>query len=115
MNTLKTIYDKLGDKTELAKHEVELGLLDEANILNKELIALSLNTRTTLSEFLKFKTKLLDDKTKINNLYKALDISETRLIKAESELGISIPNLRQYQITLKDANDIIKAIISNTK
>ena len=29
MNTLKTIYDKLGDKTELAKHEVELGLVDD--------------------------------------------------------------------------------------
>lgn len=29
MNTLKTIYDKLGDKTELAKHEVELGLQDD--------------------------------------------------------------------------------------
>jgi len=28
MNTLQTIYNKLSDKTELAKHEVELGLLD---------------------------------------------------------------------------------------
>ena len=29
MNTLKTIYDKLSDKTELAKHEVNLTLIDE--------------------------------------------------------------------------------------
>jgi hypothetical protein len=29
MNTLKTIYDKLGDKTELAKHEVELGSIED--------------------------------------------------------------------------------------
>jgi len=28
MNTLKTIYDKIG-KTELAKHEIELGLIDD--------------------------------------------------------------------------------------
>jgi len=28
MNTLKTIYDKIG-KTELAKHEVELALIQE--------------------------------------------------------------------------------------
>jgi cell fate (sporulation/competence/biofilm development) regulator YmcA (YheA/YmcA/DUF963 family) len=27
MNTLKTIYDKLGDKTELAKHEIDLSTL----------------------------------------------------------------------------------------
>jgi hypothetical protein len=46
MNTLKTIYDKLGDKTELAKHEVELGVVEdisktlaEANALLKLLIA----------------------------------------------------------------------------
>jgi hypothetical protein len=31
MNTLKTIYNKLGDKTELAKHEVELTLVDDFN------------------------------------------------------------------------------------
>ena len=29
MNTLKTIYDKLGDKTELAKHEINLGAIDD--------------------------------------------------------------------------------------
>ena len=28
MNTLQNVYDKLAYKTELAKHEVELGLLD---------------------------------------------------------------------------------------
>ena len=46
MNTLKTIYDKLGDKTELAKHEVELGVVEdigkalaEANAILKVLIA----------------------------------------------------------------------------
>jgi ABC-type transporter Mla subunit MlaD len=46
MNTLKTIYDKLGDKTELAKHEVQLGVVEdiskalaEANAILKVLIA----------------------------------------------------------------------------
>jgi hypothetical protein len=29
MNTLQTIYNKLADKTELAKHEVNLSLLDD--------------------------------------------------------------------------------------
>jgi hypothetical protein len=29
MNTLKTIYDKLGDKTELAKHEIQLGIIQD--------------------------------------------------------------------------------------
>ena len=46
MNTLKTIYDKLGDKTELAKHEIQLGVVEdiskalaEANAILKVLIA----------------------------------------------------------------------------
>ena len=29
MNTLQNVYNKLADKTELAKHEVELGLVDD--------------------------------------------------------------------------------------
>ena len=29
MNTLQNVYNKLQDKTELAKHEVELGLVDD--------------------------------------------------------------------------------------
>ena len=29
MNTLQNVYNKLADKTELAKHEVELGKLDD--------------------------------------------------------------------------------------
>jgi hypothetical protein len=29
MNTLQNVYDKLADKTELAKHEVELSLFDD--------------------------------------------------------------------------------------
>ena len=31
MNTLQTIYNKLADKTELAKHEVELALIENFN------------------------------------------------------------------------------------
>jgi hypothetical protein len=33
MNTLQNVYDKLADKTELAKHEVELSLLDDLKAL----------------------------------------------------------------------------------
>ena len=35
MNTLQKVYDKLADKTELAKHEVNLALIDEINELIK--------------------------------------------------------------------------------
>ena len=35
MNTLQNVYDRLSDKTELAKHEVELGILQD---IEKELV-----------------------------------------------------------------------------
>lgn len=35
MNTLQNIYDKLNSKTELAKHEVELAIIDELVSLTK--------------------------------------------------------------------------------
>ena len=44
MNTLKTIYEKLGDKTELAKHEVEL-----ANI--GDMVKLTADANKKLKEF----------------------------------------------------------------
>jgi len=46
MNTLKTIYDKIG-KTELAKHEVELALIQE---LEKEYNTLSNGVKKMVSE-----------------------------------------------------------------
>jgi hypothetical protein len=46
MNTLQNVYNKLADKTELAKHEVQLGVVEdiakalaEANAILKVLIA----------------------------------------------------------------------------
>jgi len=46
MNTLQNVYNKLSDKTELAKHEVQLGVVEdinkalaEANAILKVLIA----------------------------------------------------------------------------
>jgi hypothetical protein len=35
MNTLQNVYNKLADKTELAKHEVELAIIDELVSLTK--------------------------------------------------------------------------------
>jgi ABC-type transporter Mla subunit MlaD len=89
MNTLKTIYDKLGDKTELAKHEVELAKIDDlikftneaqknyADFVktNASLITLA---KTTTQSAESFKTNL----TKISDL-------ATVLQKQFQELGLN--------------------------
>ena len=48
MNTLQTIYDKLADKTELAKHEVELALTDDLT----KLVASNKNAVSEASRFI---------------------------------------------------------------
>jgi hypothetical protein len=60
MNTLQTIYNKLQDKTELAKHEVQLGiiqdilgLLGQGQDLNTSASSIVDNARIKYSESLK--------------------------------------------------------------
>ena len=36
MNTLQNVYDRLSDKTELAKHEIDLSLVDDLNKIISE-------------------------------------------------------------------------------
>ena len=64
MNTLKTIYDKIG-KTELAKHEIELGLADD---IKKQTNVL--NTLIKNHGFIAQKKVVEDYNAKINDLYK---------------------------------------------
>jgi len=93
MNTLKTIYDKIG-KTELAKHEVKLALLDEMNELTKT-----------------WQTKCIPD-------YKAIEKDRTRLfaevkdLKNNSKIAYELYNktdLRTNEI-LKEYSNLAKQL-----
>jgi hypothetical protein len=112
MNTLKTIYDKLGDKTELAKHEVELGKIDDFKKMLNDSKNLTLN-------FTKEYEKLLVVARGVNNLANNYIASVEKLNSVQSnienqfkELGLdwgSTPEKKAY-------NDLlIKQPISNYK
>lgn len=84
MNTLKTIYDKLGDKTELAKHEVQLGLNTEVDKL--------------LSDYYNTSTTAYSKSTgAINSLREALAIHKK-----------SFDFTKQFDVVLKKINDTAK-------
>ena len=88
MNTLQTIYNKLADKTELAKHEVELGLVD--NLKKDETLILS---QVKIMEDLLGQVVNLEDKAKDykNELIKNFERYESLISKitiSYKELGI---------------------------
>ena len=96
MNTLKTIYDKLGDKTELAKHEVDLSLADDLIKFYKDNAANS-NKASLLVD------KLLQDTKIALNMYK----------EVEAGTNVLLSNISKYQIKAKELGlDLPKEITS---
>ena len=111
MNTLQNVYNKLSDKTELAKHEVELGKLDDLTAINKKLIVL----RDSSNKFFALKKQVVDyakeqfPKVKIN-----LDEAEKLIIviKAQAkELGLDVANnpvIKQAESEINTSKSIYK-------
>jgi len=89
MNTLKTIYDKLGDKTELAKHEVELASITDLKNLNQE-------ANKNLADFVKRESELkaiarllISSAEKFNDNNTNINIVSRELSKQFKELGLN--------------------------
>ena len=92
MNTLKTIYEKLGDKTELAKHEVELGKIDDLNKVLEEIKGAGRNIsqtgRKSVSALVNTTFPLIDStRKKIEQARKDYEI----ILKQTKDLGIELP------------------------
>ena len=111
MNTLKTIYEKLGDKTELAKHEVELGLVDNLTALNKkakgfrETINFLFDTRTKLVEYSK------KNRVDLNNYLTELGDLRDKILISAKDLGLEPTNIAEYKNSLAhtaEIKDVIK-------
>jgi hypothetical protein len=91
MNTLKTIYDKLGDKTELAKHEINLSLVDD---LIKKFEVVKTTRSKIISEIRKAGVIVDKGEQDFRNLLKFLDNMEKDadvLLKQAKDLGVELP------------------------
>ena len=104
MNTLQTIYNKLADKTELAKHEVELGLKEDAQKIESEFNS---SYNKVDNELLKFYTQINtarkvyeSTKADITNVlsYEAkLKDQQNKILLAGKELGIDVTGSQFYK------------------
>ena len=110
MNTLQKVYDKLADKTELAKHEVELGLIDDFQKESNQIIELAKTDKKKVLDALntaKFQLEVLNEVPKrsiqLLNKYKDLEVKS-------KELGISLPN--NLQNIIKQLEPLSKINIS---
>ena len=104
MNTLQNVYDKLADKTELAKHEVELGLKEDAQKIESEFNS---SYNKVDNELLKFYTQINtarkvyeSTKADITNVlsYEAkLKDQQNKILLAGKELGIDVTGSQFYK------------------
>ena len=107
MNTLQTIYNKLQDKTELAKHEVELTAVDEV----RKFIESTTKRKEEFKKFAQLTNQQLDNlKVSANmwgNDYSAADKIMQQLSLKAKEIGIELP--KEFLDYKKQFNDgIIK-------
>jgi uncharacterized protein YktA (UPF0223 family) len=123
MNTLQTIYNKLSEeKTELAKHEVNLGTIEEIALAFKQINGVNDN-------FNKLDAIVQKNFLTLNNAYKQivsnkdyekktisnLDKLQATLIKLSKDLGIDykqIPAYKQIMDGYRLANQVNDSIVN---
>ena len=98
MNTLQNVYDKLADKTELAKHEVELGLINDVDKLN-----------TNLSQLFQAVNKFYGFKAQAVNyaLGQSKEMTDT-ISKADNLVNIAIKQAKELGLDLNSNDTILK-------
>jgi hypothetical protein len=122
MNTLQKVYDRLSDKTELAKHEVNLGLNDFDNLLSR-VKAKDVSFQSTSKVFEEAlqrvkiaKSDLIGyslDLSEIQDLAKAQVDKDSKLAK---DLGLDpSPFIKKYNEINTLADKLIVKISNQTK
>jgi hypothetical protein len=106
MNTLQNVYNKLSDKTELAKHEVELASIQVLQDGLKK-VPIAIKQIQDLKNIFKQKVLDIESKTQFGKEYSA--------VKQQAlELGINpetIPEIKNYYSIIKTlADEVNKAI-----
>ena len=114
MNTLQNVYNKLGDKTELAKHEVELNAIDElrkgAGKIGGQILSLEIDILASADKMKKLSSEYLPMIAKFKDYE----------IKAK-ELGVDIVMNQSkeaaafYQEKIKRADKYLTTIQALTK
>jgi len=114
MNTLQNVYNKLANKTELAKHEVNLGIVqdiskatatykDIPNLLknsNDALVKFDKEYRQALKDFVSVKDSSQTNLSKYKDAYETTGLLLNKTKDASQNLGLNvndIPNFKELE------------------
>ena len=110
MNTLKTIYEKLSDKTNLTKHKVELSLVVELMDLEDYASSKVKELETTINELLPLQSKASKVKKELSGVFSDYKKMLTKVEKSYKELGLEwsgTPYKSDSDKLIKKVNDVI--------
>lgn len=131
MNTLQTIYNKLDDKTELAKHEVELAIADKLKVELKKYTTLISqsgkeldNYYTAVREIEKIITQLKGQASGVTQIAQQLrkqedlvsseiEIVTKKVNEAKNELGINININELIDLSSLQSSNTLSSRIQN--
>ena len=99
MNTMKSVFSKIAeDKTELAKHEVQLGLIDDFKKLSDKALSSGTNAGGNINDWLNKLPKLIEALKSSQKDQKAvIDLGE-KIKKQAKDLGLDLPANIQKEI-----------------
>jgi hypothetical protein len=114
MNTLQNVYDRLSDKTELAKHEVALALVDDLiSLISKgdSNIKNAFDLRSKGKDLIR--QSISNEKLAIEVYSQGLQLGKTILTKMK-ELGIQDPivneKIKYFEMKISGSKDRLKVI-----
>jgi len=116
MNTRKTIYDKLfTEKVELAKHEVELALVDDLKKRYNDAKVLANEIEGALISFTGQKNSIEDKSARYINQVTMLEIIIEKIQKQAKEIGLDVNSIGEIKLANELNNqlnaDKLKALV----
>ncbi len=114
MNTLQNVYDRLSDKTELAKHEVELGTIQD---VYKEIDTIGVQSQNGFEATFKAKgllSEAIGYENRVQKNYQDIYVQLTKLKGTIKDLGLPIneieDKLKLVKSRITKAEDNLKTL-----
>ena len=117
MNTLKTIYDKIG-KTELAKHEVELSIVTDFEKAYNEALDLQAKAETNIVNYNELAKSIQTALNQAGQKFLRANAIYQEIEQMSKELGVEPSNILKNKketisIAIKETDTYVKKLSSN--
>jgi oligoendopeptidase F len=110
MNTLQTIYNKLADKTELAKHEVNLADLKTLENRLKDIFVYEKKLDVINPKLIDLNKQKQDAVSQLKSILRNSEDTLAEFLAQAKELGLDASNVPAFK-ALKNETDIVKEYI----